>query len=69
MSVLWVVLAVMALGGAFLIFRALSKVLAAARALQHHVDTLGEQVNAELKRLGGDLAELGEELDQTRRRR
>ena len=69
MSVLWIVLAVMALGGAFLLFRSLSKVLGAARALQQHVDTLGEQVNAELKRLGGDLAQLGDELDQTRRRR
>ncbi len=69
MWALWVLLAVVVVGGLFVIFRALHNVLTAARALQHHVDTLSNQVNAELKGLGGDMAELGEALDKARRKR
>ena len=68
MSVLWFVLAVVALGGAIVVVRALAKVLSAARQLQQHVDILSQQVNTELKRLGGDLAELGESLDEARKK-
>jgi cytochrome c-type biogenesis protein CcmH/NrfF len=67
--VLWVALAVVVVGGAFVIFRALHNVLKAARALQQHVETLGDQVNAELKSLGGDMAELGESLEKSRHQR
>ncbi|HEX2274820.1 MAG TPA: hypothetical protein VHG90_13175 [Acidimicrobiales bacterium] len=67
--VLWVVLAVVVVGGTFVILRALHSVLTAARALQRHVETLGDQVNAELKGLGGDMAELGESLEKARRKR
>ena len=68
MSVLWFVLAVVALGGAIVVVRALAKVLSAARQLQQHVDILSQQVNTELKRLGGDLADLGESLDEARKK-
>ncbi|HEV3402421.1 MAG TPA: hypothetical protein VG078_11420 [Acidimicrobiales bacterium] len=67
--VLWVGLAVVVVGGAFVIFRALHNVLRAARALQQHVETLGDQVNAELKNLGGEMAQLGESLEKSRRKR
>ncbi len=69
MWALWVLLAVVVVGGLFVIFRALHNVLTAARALQRHVETLGDQVNAELKELGGEMAELGEALDRARRKR
>jgi uncharacterized membrane-anchored protein YhcB (DUF1043 family) len=66
--VLWVVLAVVVVGGCFLIFRALHNVLKAARALQRHVESLGDQVNSGLKELGGEMAELGESLEKSRRK-
>ncbi len=69
MWALWVLLAVVVLGGLFVIFRALQNVLTAARALQRHVETLSDQVNAELKGLGGEMADLGDALDKARRKR
>ncbi len=68
-TVLWVVLAVVVVGGCFVIFKALHNVLTAARELQRHVETLGSQVNAELKSMGGEMAELGESLEKARRKR
>lgn len=66
--VLWVVLGIVVLGGCFVIFRALHNVLRAARALQRHVESLGDQVNAGLKEIGGEMAELGESLEKSRRK-
>jgi TRAP-type C4-dicarboxylate transport system permease small subunit len=68
MTVLWIVLAVVAVTGALVVIRVLARVLAAARQLQQNVESLGESVSAELKRLGGDLAELGDSIDEARRR-
>lgn len=68
MTWLWIVLAVVALGGAAIVFRSLAKVLAAARQLQRNVNVLSEQVSAELHRLGGDLSELGDSIDEARRK-
>jgi hypothetical protein len=68
MTVLWIALGVMALIGVAAIVRVLARVLAAARQLQRNVDLLGQSVNAELERLGGDVADLGDSIDKTRRR-
>jgi len=68
MDALWIVVGVVALTGAVVIFFVLTRVLLAARQLQRNVDTLGQQVSEELKRLGGDAAELGESIDKTRHR-
>ena len=68
MSVVWVVLGVVALAGAVVTLLFLMKVLTAARQLQRNVQVLGDAVSAELKRLGGDMAELGEKIDEQRRR-
>ncbi len=68
MTVLWIVLALVAIVGAIIIIRSLLKVLAAARQLQRNVQVLGDAVTAELRRLGGDMAELGESIDKKRRR-
>jgi hypothetical protein len=68
MSILWVVLGVVALGGAVVTLFFLVKVLAAARQLQRNVQVLGDAVTDELRRLGGDMAELGESIDKKRRR-
>ncbi len=65
---MWIVLGLMALIAVAAIVRALSRVLAAARQLQRNVETLGQSVNAELNRLGGDVSDLGESIDKTRRR-
>ncbi|MGI8776872.1 MAG: hypothetical protein ACR2LJ_05675 [Acidimicrobiales bacterium] len=68
MTALWIVLGLMAAVGVAAIVRVLARVLAAARQLQRNVDMLGQSVNAELQRLGGDVNELGESIDKTRRR-
>ncbi|HWC10118.1 MAG TPA: hypothetical protein VG455_02750 [Acidimicrobiales bacterium] len=68
MTVVWIVLAVAALAGAIVVLRFLIKVLAAARQLQTNVHVLGDAVTAELRRLGGDMADLGESIDKQRRR-
>jgi hypothetical protein len=68
MTVLWIALGVMAIIGVAAIVRVLARVLAAARQLQRNVDLLGQSVNAELERLGGDVADLGDSIDKTRRR-
>ncbi len=68
MDALWIVLAVLGVTAAVVVFFVLSRVLAAARQLQRNVDTLGQSVSEELKRLGGDSAALGESIDKTRRR-
>ncbi len=68
MWALWVLLAVVVVGGGVVIFRALHNALKAARAIQRHVETLGDQVNAGLKEMGGDLAQLAESLEKTRRK-
>ncbi|HEX2192994.1 MAG TPA: hypothetical protein VHH09_07345 [Acidimicrobiales bacterium] len=68
MTVLWIVLGVAAIGGALIVLRFLVKVLAAARQLQRNVQVLGDAVTAELRRLGGDMAELGDSIDKKRRR-
>lgn len=68
MNALWIVLAVLGVTAAVVVFYVLSRVLAAARQLQRNVDTLGQSVSEELKRLGGDSAALGESIDKTRRR-
>jgi len=65
---LWIVLAVVAVTGAAIVLHTLAKVLAAARQLQRNVNVLSEQVSAELQRLGGELAELGDSLDEARKR-
>ncbi len=66
MTWLWIVLAVAALIGAALVLRTLAKALAAARQLQRTVNVLSEQVTAEVQRLGDDVAELGDSLDDVR---
>ncbi|HEX3394648.1 MAG TPA: hypothetical protein VHS52_08980 [Acidimicrobiales bacterium] len=68
MTLLWIALGLIALIGVAAIVRVLARVLAAARQLQHNVDLLGQSVNAELERLEGDVADLGESIDKTRRR-
>lgn len=68
MTVLWIALGLMAVIGVAAIVRVLARVLAAARQLQRNVDLLGQSVNAELERLGGDVSDLGESIDKTRRR-
>ena len=68
MTVLWIVLAVVAIGGALVVLRFLVKVLAAARQLRQNVEVLGDAVTDELRRLGGDMAELGDSIDKKRRR-
>ena len=67
-TVLWIVLAAVALVGAGFVIRALARVAAAARRLQRSVETLGDQVSAQLKELGGEMSELGDAIDETRRR-
>jgi len=67
-TVLWIVLAAVALVGAGFVIRALARVAAAARQLQRSVETLGDQVSAQLKELGGEMSELGDAIDETRRR-
>ena len=64
MTWLWVVLAVVAVTGAVIVFRALAKVLAAARQLQRNVDVLSDQVSAELRRLADEVSELGDSVDE-----
>jgi hypothetical protein len=68
MTVLWVVLGVVAFAGAVVTLVFLMKVLTAARQLQRNVQVLGDAVTDELRRLGGDMAELGESIDKKRRR-
>ena len=68
MTWLWIALAVAALGGAVVVLFKLAKVLAAARQLQRNVNALSEQVSAELHRLGGEYSELGDSLDQNRKK-
>ena len=68
MSVVWVVLGVVALAGAVVTLVFLAKVLTAARQLQRNVQVLGDAVTEELRRMGGDMAELGENIDKKRRR-
>ena len=68
MTVVWIVLGVVALTGAIVTLLFLAKVHAAARQLQRNVQVLGDSVSSELKRLGGDMAELGENIDRQRRR-
>jgi len=68
MTAVWIVLGLMALIGVAAIVRVLARVLAAARQLQRNVDILGASVSEELKRLGGDVNDLGESIDKTRRR-
>ncbi|HYX44559.1 MAG TPA: hypothetical protein VE760_05905 [Acidimicrobiales bacterium] len=68
MSALWVLLGVVAFGGAVVVLLFLMKVLTAARQLQRNVQVLGDAVTDELRRLGGDMAELGESIDKKRRR-
>jgi hypothetical protein len=65
---LWIALAVATVGGAALVLFKLAKVLTAARELQRNVNTLSEQVSAELHRLGGEYSKLGDNLDETRRK-
>jgi parvulin-like peptidyl-prolyl isomerase len=65
-TVLWIVLAAVALVGAAFVIRALARVAAAARQLQRSVETLGDQVSTQLKELGGDMSELGDAIDKTR---
>ncbi len=68
MTAVWITLGLMALIGVAAIVRALTRVLSAARQLQRNVDALGASVNAELKRLGQDVDDLGGSIDKTRRR-
>jgi len=68
MTAVWITLGLMALIGVAAIVRVLARVLGAARQLQRNVDALGASVNAELKRLGQDVEDLGESVDKTRRR-
>ncbi len=68
MEAVWIVILLFALAGAIVVLRFLMKVLAAARQLQSNVQVLGDSVSAELKRLGGDMSELAENIDKQRRR-
>ncbi len=68
MTAVWILLGLMALIAVAAIVRVLARVLAAARQLQRNVDTLGQSVSAELKRLEGDVSDLGDSIDKTRRR-
>ncbi len=68
MTAVWILLGLMALIAVAAIVRVLARVLAAARQLQRNVDTLGQSVSAELKRLEGDASDLGNSIDKTRRR-
>ncbi len=68
MTALWILLGLMVLIGVAAIVRVLARVLTAARQLQRNVDILGASVSEELKRLGGDVSDLGESIDKTRRR-
>ncbi len=68
MTAVWITLGLMALIGVAAIVRVLARVLGAARQLQRNVDALGASVNAELKRLGQDVEDLGGSVDKTRRR-
>ncbi len=68
MTAVWITLGLMALIGVAAIVRVLGRVLGAARQLQRNVDALGASVNAELKRLGQDVDDLGGSVDKTRRR-
>jgi len=68
MTAVWIVLGLMALVAVAAIVVVLTRVLTAARQLQRNVDTLGESVAAELKRIGADTNDLGESIDKTRRR-
>ncbi len=68
MSAVWIVLIAVGLAGAIVVLLFLMKVPAAARRLQQNVQVLGDAVSAELKRMGGDMAELGENIDKQRRR-
>ncbi len=68
MDAVWIVVLLVALVGALIVLRFLMKVLAAARQLQRNVQVLGDSVSAELRRLGGDMNELAENIDKQRRR-
>jgi len=68
MTAVWIVLGLMALIAVAAIVRVLSRVLAAARQLQRNVEVLGQSVKAELNRIEGDVSDLGESIDRTRRR-
>lgn len=66
MTVLWIVLAVVGVGGALVVLKVLAGVLQAARQLQRNVEALSQSVKTELERIEGDVSALGESIDETR---
>lgn len=68
LTLLWIALAVIAVVALVAVVRVLGRLMAAARQLQRNVDSLGASVNAELKRLEIDVNDLGDSIDETRRR-
>ena len=67
-TALWVLLAVVVLGGAVLVLRVLARVAAAARELQRNVAILSQHVASSIQHMGGDVQALGETVDDLRRR-
>jgi outer membrane murein-binding lipoprotein Lpp len=67
MTVLWIVLGVLALAGAFIVIRALAKVAAAARDLQRNVVMLSMHVNSAIEHMGTDMQALNASFDELRR--
>ena len=68
MDAVWIVILVVAMVGAIIVLWFLMKVLAAAGQLQRNVQVLGDCVSAELRRIGGDMSDLAENIDTQRRR-
>ena len=68
MTMFWILLGVLALGGALIVVRALSKVAAAAKDLQKNVAILSQHVTSSIQHMGGDVQALGDSVDELRRR-
>lgn len=65
---LWVLLAVVVVGGAVIVLRALARVAAAARDLQRNVAILRDHVSSAIEHMGGDLQALGDSAEALRKR-
>jgi uncharacterized membrane-anchored protein YhcB (DUF1043 family) len=67
MLALWIVLGIALVGGSFLVFRTLHKLMMAARQLQRTVNTMKEHVEAQAGELHTDVKALGETIEETGR--
>lgn len=67
MVVLWIVLGIAVVVGAFFVFRMLHRLTMAARQLQRTVNTMKEHVEAQVKELDVDVKALGETIEETGR--